>query len=54
MICSLRDPITLLGIRSHHQAKAARLGWQVNRHTRQELVKGSAGDRRSALIISRR
>jgi hypothetical protein len=39
MICSLRDPITLLGIRSHHQAKAARLGWPVNRHTRQGLVK---------------
>jgi hypothetical protein len=39
MICSLKDPITLSGIRSHHQAKAARLGWPASRHTRQERVK---------------
>jgi hypothetical protein len=39
MICFLRDPVTLVGIRSHHHAKAARSGWPVSRHTRQELVK---------------
>jgi hypothetical protein len=39
MICFLGYPVTLLGIRSHHQAKAARLGWPVSRHTRQELVR---------------